>query len=48
MNPRKPALVFIFITLFLDVLGVGLIVPILPKLVDQLAGGGITSAAYIY
>jgi DHA1 family tetracycline resistance protein-like MFS transporter len=48
MNHRKPALVFIFITLFLDVLGVGLIVPILPKLVDQLAGGGITSAAYIY
>ena len=48
MNHRKPALVFIFITLFLDVLGVGLIVPILPKLVDQLAGGGIASAAYIY
>ncbi len=48
MNHRKPALLFIFITLFLDVLGVGLIVPILPKLVDQLADGGITSAAYIY
>ena len=33
MTPRKPALVFIFITLFLDVLGIGLVVPVLPKLV---------------
>lgn len=48
MNHRKPALVFIFITLFLDVLGVGLIIPILPKLVDQLAEGGVASAAFIY
>jgi DHA1 family tetracycline resistance protein-like MFS transporter len=48
MATRKPALIFIFITLFLDVLGVGLIVPILPKLVDQLADGGIASASYIY
>ncbi len=47
--PRlKPALIFIFITLFLDVLGVGLIVPILPKLVDQLASGGLDSASYIF
>lgn len=48
MITRKPALVFIFITLFLDVLGIGLIVPILPKLVDQLAEGGIASASYLY
>jgi len=48
MTPRKPALIFIFITLFLDVLGIGLIVPILPKLVEQLAGGGIDSASFVY
>ncbi len=48
MTPRKPALVFIFFTLFLDVLGIGLIVPILPKLVEQLAGGGVESASFIY
>lgn len=48
MPSRKPALIFIFITLFLDVLGVGLIIPILPKLVDQLAAGGITNASYLH
>ncbi len=48
MPPRKPALVFIFITLFLDILGIGLVVPILPKLVEEVAGGGIDRAAYLY
>lgn len=48
MPPRKPALIFIFITLFLDVLGIGLVVPILPKLVESLDGGGVDHASYIY
>lgn len=48
MPPRKPALIFIFITLFLDVLGIGLVVPILPKLVEQLAGGGVDHASFIF
>ncbi|HQW30233.1 MAG TPA: TCR/Tet family MFS transporter [Verrucomicrobiales bacterium] len=48
MTTRKPALSFIFITLFLDVLGIGLVVPILPKLVEQLAGGGMDSASFIF
>ena len=48
MTPRKPALIFIFITLFLDVLGIGLVVPILPKLVEQLAGGGMDSASFFF
>lgn len=48
MTPRKPALVFVFITLFLDVLGIGLVVPILPKLVEQLSGGGVDSASFIF
>ena len=48
MAPRKPALVFIFITLFLDVLGIGLVVPILPKLVESLAGGGVDRASFLY
>lgn len=48
MPPRKPALVFIFITLFLDVLGIGLVVPILPKLVESLAGGGVDRASFLY
>ncbi len=48
MTPRKPALVFVFITLFLDVLGIGLVVPILPKLVEKLSGGGVDSASFIF
>jgi hypothetical protein len=37
MTPRKPARLLIFITLFLDVPGIGLVVPILPGLVEELA-----------
>lgn len=48
MKPRKPALLFIFFTLFLDILGAGLIIPILPRLVDQLAEGGLDNASYIF
>ena len=48
MNRPKPALIFIFITLFLDVLGIGLIIPILPRLIDELTQGGIDSAAYVF
>ena len=42
---RKPAVAFIFITLFLDILGVGLIVPILPKLIEEFKGGDVEQAA---
>src|SRR5436189_2150570 len=45
---RKPALGFIFVTLFLDVLGIGLIIPILPKLIEQLSGGNVSAAAHAY
>lgn len=48
MSARKPALVFIFVTLFLDVLGIGLVVPILPKLVEQFQGGNVESAAHVF
>lgn len=45
---RKPALGFIFVTLVLDILGIGLIIPILPKLVEELGGGGIEKATKMY
>lgn len=48
MIARKPALAFIFVTLFLDVLGIGLIIPILPTLVEELAQGGIANASFIF
>ncbi len=46
MTERKPALGFIFVTLFLDVLGIGLIIPILPKLVTELQGGDVARASH--
>ncbi|MEQ1749369.1 MAG: TCR/Tet family MFS transporter [Prosthecobacter sp.] len=48
MSARKPALSFIFITLTLDILGIGLIVPILPKLIEQYEGGNVAAASSTY
>ena len=48
MTTRKPALGFIFVTLFLDILGIGLIIPILPKLIEDLSGGNVSAASSTY
>ncbi|MBC8102989.1 MAG: TCR/Tet family MFS transporter [Cytophagales bacterium] len=47
---RRPTagLAFIFITLLIDVLGFGLIIPVLPKLVAGLAGGGPEVGAHVF
>ncbi len=51
MPSRKPAIGFIFMTLLLDVLGFGVIIPVAPKLVQSLlhsgAGGSEQEAAGI-
>jgi DHA1 family tetracycline resistance protein-like MFS transporter len=44
---RPAALVFIFITLVLDMLALGMIVPVLPKLVEDFVHGDTARAAYI-
>lgn len=45
MSPsRKPALVFIFITLLIDVIGIGIIIPIMPDLIMELSGMDATSS----
>ncbi len=46
MARPKPAILFIFITLFLDIFGIGVIVPVLPKLVEELQGGNVQAAAH--
>lgn len=48
MKRRRPAVAFVLITLFLDVLGVGLIIPILPRLIEELAGGDVSEASHIF
>ncbi len=35
-SPRKPAVGFIFITLLIDVMGWGLIIPVMPRLISEL------------
>jgi DHA1 family tetracycline resistance protein-like MFS transporter len=40
MSTRKPALRFIFITLMLDVLGFGLLIPVAPRLVESVLHPG--------
>jgi MFS transporter, DHA1 family, tetracycline resistance protein len=47
VNRRTPGLGFIFLTILLDVLGFGLIIPVGPKLVEHLQGGGEALAAPI-
>jgi DHA1 family tetracycline resistance protein-like MFS transporter len=42
---RRAALVFIFITVLIDVLAFGVIIPVLPHLVEEFTGGDIASAA---
>ncbi len=45
MKERKPALGFIFVTLLLEIIGFGLLIPILPKLIEQMEGGNVPAAA---
>lgn len=45
---RRAALIFIFITIVLDMLAVGMIVPVLPNLVASFLGGDTAKAAKMY
>ena len=47
-TPRRAALAFIFITVVLDVLALGMIIPVLPNLVMHFLGGNTPRAAEIY
>lgn len=42
---RNPAITFIFITILIDVLGIGIIIPVLPKLMLELTGKGLSEAS---
>ncbi|MFC6221864.1 TCR/Tet family MFS transporter [Hymenobacter artigasi] len=44
-DKRSPALGFIFITILIDVIGLGIIIPVVPKLIQQLTGEGLSRAA---
>ena len=42
---KKAALGFIFITLLLDVIGFGIIIPVMPKLIEELIHGDLSAAS---
>ncbi|MEA5459894.1 TCR/Tet family MFS transporter [Arcicella sp. LKC2W] len=42
---RNPAIIFIFITIVIDVLGIGIIVPVIPKILLELTGKGLSEAS---
>lgn len=42
---RSAALIFIFITVLIDVIGLGIIIPVLPSLIMELTGGGLSQAS---
>src|SRR5438309_6848923 len=45
MNTRPAAVIFILVTVTLDILAMGLIIPVLPKLILDFLGGEMTDAA---
>jgi MFS transporter, DHA1 family, tetracycline resistance protein len=45
LHSRKAAMGFIFVTLLIDVTGLGIIIPVFPKLIGQLTGGNISQVS---
>src|SRR5437588_11768795 len=45
MKNRQAAVIFILVTVTLDILAMGLIIPVLPKLILAFVGGKMTDAA---
>ena len=46
--PRRAALIFIFITVLIDILAFGLIIPVLPHLIQNFLSGNVSRAAVWY
>ncbi len=48
MARRNAALPFILVTIIIDVLGIGLLIPVLPELVTELSGGDLSTGSSYY
>ncbi len=44
----KAAIAFILLTLFIDILGIGIVIPVLPELIKQFVGGDTSMAGRYY
>ncbi|MEQ8624185.1 MAG: TCR/Tet family MFS transporter [Vicingaceae bacterium] len=47
MKSNNASLTFIFITILIDVIGIGIIIPIIPSLIESLHGEGLSEASKI-
>lgn len=45
MSQKRKAIIFIFVTVMVDVIGFGIIIPVLPTLIEQLTGLAINEAS---
>jgi MFS transporter, DHA1 family, tetracycline resistance protein len=45
---RRAALAFIFVTILLDMFALGLVIPVLPRLIEDFMGGDTAGAALVY
>lgn len=45
MTIKQRSLVFIFITVMVDIIGLGIIIPVFPSLIEELTGEGLSSAS---
>ena len=45
MKKKNLSLLFIFITIFIDITGLGIIIPVIPALITDLIDGSISEAA---
>ena len=43
-SPGRHAVTFIFITVFLDMVGFGLVMPVLPRLIEAVSGANLAGA----
>jgi DHA1 family tetracycline resistance protein-like MFS transporter len=48
LGGRRAALAFIFVTIVLDILALGIVIPVLPQLVEDFMGGDTAGAAKVY
>ena len=48
LGPRRAAVAFIFITVMLDMLALGMMLPVLPKLIVGFVGGDAVQASMVY
>lgn len=44
-RPGKFAVIFVFITVFLDMVGFGLVMPVLPRLIEEVSGADLSGAS---